>query len=236
MTTYHLADLLDHLRQGFGDNLKAQTSTALQEAVAAFREFPDQTLKSLIAGARKANAPQPAVTGGRAPAASPAGVIERIQAIHAGSAPAGEAVNLKGLTNPQLQEVLRAFKATSTGKKADLEAGIRKLCVQVEQPAGPPALPRVPNAGATEALDLKAVEEGVRIYSALRDDRTRSLADVRAGFEPLRAYPKPVVEEISRCLKVTPFGSRTEVLDQLLANLLGLKMGQYRADQILTGT
>ena len=52
----------------------------------------------------------------------------------------------------------------------------------------------------------------------------------------LRGYSKPVVEEISRRLNYTPHGSRTEILDRLLSNLEGIKVGQYKMDQILTGT
>ena len=80
------------------------------------------------------------------------------------------------------------------------------------------------------------VEEGVRIFTEMRDDKSLTIADVRAGFQRLRGYSLPVVEEISRRLKYTPYGSRTEILDRLLSNLEGIKMSQYRMDQILTGT
>ena len=47
---------------------------------------------------------------------------------------------------------------------------------------------------------------------------------------------KPVVEELSRRLKYTPSGSKTEMLDRLLSNLESIKTGQSKMDDILTGS
>ena len=74
------------------------------------------------------------------------------------------------------------------------------------------------------------------LFRSLLADRQLSLSDVRAGFAPIRDYPKPVVVEISRTLGYTPAGSREDILDRLLKNLEGIKMNQHRYDRILTGT
>jgi hypothetical protein len=236
MTTHQLATLLEHLQIGLGDGLKSATGTGFTEAASEFRSLPDQSLKELFKSLRKANTPQPGPGSGGNPPAGVAGVIDRIRAVRDGTGPA-ESVELGGLTIPQLKEILRTFKEPLSGNKGDLVQRVRQLCV----PVGPAdASPHGANGGAPEPppgeeLDLAAVEEGVRIFTRLRDDRKLTITDVRAGFEPLRGYPKPVVEEITRRLKYTPDGSRAEILDRLLSNLEGIKMSQYRMDQILTG-
>lgn len=222
MTTHQLANLLDHLLQGFGDSLKAGTGFA--EAIAAFRELPDQSLKELAKNLRKANAPQ---TGGASGSAQ--SLIEHIQAVRGGTATGPEPIDPNKLTAPQLKEVLRAFQQPLSGTKAALVARVRQLAA-ARVPVQPEA-----TAPLSES-DQNAVEEGIRVFTELRDNKSLSIAEVRAGFERLRNYPKPIVEEISRRLKYTPHGSRTEILDRLLANLESIKMSQYRMDQILAGS
>jgi len=242
MTTHQLATLIEHLRQGFGESLAIRAGNDLTEIVAVFRELPDQPLKDLAKSLRKANAPPPTPTGNASPSTgvSGPGAIERIRAIRNGTIPVTEGVDVGRLTNPQLKDVLREFGQAVSGTKPELVARIRQLCVPTATPnnPAPTAPPAVPTTEPRETgeFDPRAVEEGVRIYSELRDDRKLTIADVRAGFEKLRTYPKSVVEEISRRLKYTPFGSRTDILDRLLSNLEGIKMSQYKMDQILTGT
>jgi len=241
MTSHQLAGLLDHIRLGFGDHLKTATSSEFGEVVAAFRALPDQPLKELFKKLRSASA-EPPQTGSKS-ATGPIpldvpGTIERIRAIRSGTLSDAENVELGRLTAPQLKEVLRAFQQPLTGAKDALAARVRQLCRLVPSPSGSPLvvgaepLP-LPPAGVP---DLALAEEGTRIYTELRDNRTLSISDVRAGFEPLRGYPKPVVEEIVRRLKHIPHGSRAEMLDRLLWNLEGIKMSQYRMEQIRTGT
>lgn len=230
MTTHQLASLLEHLQLGFGDSLK--TGTGFAEAIAAIRELPDQSLKDLAKNLRKANAPQPAESRPSRPAPIdiPA-VIERIRAIQNGNAQGLEGVELVCLTNPQLKDILRAFQQPLGGAKDALLTRVRQLCVPAD-PTNGTSSPTIPPS----ELDLAAVEEGVRLYTELRDNKNLTITDVRAGFERLRGYSKLVVEEICRQLKYTPHGSRTEMLDRLLSNLESIKMSQYKMNQILTGT
>lgn len=232
MTTYELATMLEHLQLMFGDNLKTAASGSLAEAATAFRELPDQNLRALLTLVRRANAQQPIGQGGTQPVlAAVSGVIERIRAIRDGNAPAGELVNLSALkTNDQLKEVLRAFDQPLTGKKDDLISRLRPLCVRTESAAN------THNVPFSVQGDVAAVEQGVLLYKRLEQDRQLSIPDVRAGFAPLREYPKPVLEEVSRLVGYTPAGSREDILDRLLKNLEGIKMNQHRYDRILTGT
>jgi hypothetical protein len=230
VTTHELATVLEHLKLMFGDNLKTATSGSLAEAATAFRELPDQNLRAFLALVRRAAAPQPVETSGAqlVPAAV-SGVTEQIRAIRAG-APVEEVVDLGALTNPQLKDVLRAFKQPVSGTKAELLARVRQLCVRTE------SLTPTPNTTALTQPDAASIEQGVGLYKGLEQDRNLSIADVRAGFEPLRAYPKSVLEEVSRRIGYTPAGSREDILERLLKNLEGIKMNQHRADRILTGT
>jgi hypothetical protein len=221
MTTHQLAHLLDHLLQGFGDSLKS--GTGFPEVIATFRELPDQPLKELVKNLRKATASPSSGAAGSGPA-----LIEHIRAVHAGATDGPPPIDPNKLTAPQLKDVLRAFQQPVSGTKAALVARVRQL---MASPATSNDSPPPP----VSEFDPAAVEEGVRVYSELRDNPTLSLAEVRARFERLRNYPKPVVEEITRRLQYTPHGSRSEMLDRLLANLESLKMSQQRMQQILAG-
>jgi hypothetical protein len=232
MTTHQLAGLLEHLQLGFGDNLKTATGMAFAEAVVAFREFPDQPLKEFVKSVRKANGPQPPVSRAARPApVDVAAEIERIRSHRTGAAPGPAVVDPSRLTAGQLKDILRAFQQPLTGTKAALAVRVQQLTAFNDQVNGthPPLTP-------PDQPDPFAVEEAVRIYSELRDSRSLTIADVRAGFERLRGYPKPVIEELARRLQFTPHGTRTEMLDRLLSNLEGIKMSQHKMDQILTGT
>jgi hypothetical protein len=229
MTTHQLASLLEHLQLGFGDNLKSGTGFA--EAVVAIREMPDQPLKELAKNLRKPNAPSPAKRSNGSASVDVPAMIERIRAVRTGASDGVETIDPSRWTLPQLKDVLRAFEQPLNGTKATLITRVLQLCAHVDRNNGPS-----PAVEAGIELDGSAVEEGVRVYTALRDDRRLSISDVRAGFERLRCYSKPVIEEISRRLQYTPHGTRTEILDRLLANLEGIKVSQYKMDQILTGT
>jgi hypothetical protein len=228
MTTHELAATLEVLKALPGQKL--DFSASLAEAATGFRELPDQNLRAFLALVRRAATPQPAVANGsQSTAAGASGVVTRIRAIRDGSAPANEVVDLNGLrTNDQLKEVLRAFNKPHSGTKAELISRIRQLCVRAESaaPVPPPSAPP----------DSATVHQGVVLYKKLEQDRQLSLAEVQAGFTPLRELPKAVLEEISRQVGYTPAGSREEILERLLKNLEGIKMNQHRADRILTGT
>jgi hypothetical protein len=231
MTTHELATTLERLKLLFGDNLKTPASNSLAEAATAFRELPDQNLRALLTLVRRAAAPQPSEGAAQFVSAGGSGVVGRIRAIRDGTAPASEGIDLSGLkTNDQLKEVLRAFQQPTSGTKADLIGRIRHLCVRTGSVAPTPVSPPPSQPDAT------AIEQGVAHYKKLEQDRQLSITDVRAGFAPLREYPKPVLEEISRRIGYTPAGSREDILERLLKNLEGIKMSQHRADRILTGT
>lgn len=229
MTTHELATTLERLKLLFGDNLKTAASGSLAEAATAFRELPDQNLRTLLALVRRAVAPQPA-SGSQSVPEAVSGVVEQIRAVRTGTAPAGAVVDLSKLKKEQLKDVLREFKQAVGGTIADLIPRVRQLCARTESAATTPhALPPV-------QPDAKAVEQGVLLYKRLEQDRQLSIADVQAGFAPLRDHPKPVLEEISHRVGYTPAGSREDILDRLLKNLEGIKMNQHRYDRILTGT
>lgn len=225
MTTHELATLLEHLQLAFGASLKTAASGSLTEAAAAFREQPDENLRAFLTAVRRANAPQPAASAGTG------ALVERIRAIRNGTAPAGEVIDLSKLKKDQLKEILKEFKQPVGGTNPELAARVRQLCVRTDETTtAPVAIPVQP------PLDMNVVEAGVKLYKQLTDDRQLSILDVRAGFAPIREYPKPVVEEISRRAGYTPAGSREHILDKLLTNLEGIKMSQHRADRIMTGT
>jgi len=226
MTTHELAHLLDHLQIGLGSSLKARSGFA--EVIEVFRELPNQSLKELAKSLRKAHAPP---TGKAKTSNTVPQVIDQIRAIRAGSAPATP-LELAQLNVNQLKEILRAFQQPDKGKKLALLARVQQLVTVSDASAPSHAANPLAPAPLSEA-DLIAVEEGLRLFTELRDNKALSLTEVRAEFERLRQYKKPVIEEISRRLNYTPHGSQKEMLDRLLANLESIKMSQYRTDQIL---
>jgi hypothetical protein len=226
MTTHQLANLLEHLQLGFGDSLKSGSGFA--EAVAAMREMPDQALKELAKTLQKTNRVAPGTKRSNNATVDLSAVIEQIRAARSGASLVPDSFDPARWTMPQLKDVLRAFEQPLTGTKASLVTRVRQLSA--------PSCPTAIAPPSADDLDWKAVEEGVRLFTELRDNRKLAISDVRARFEPLRGYSKPVIEEISRRLRYTPHGSRTEILDRLLANLEGIKVSQYKMDQILTGT
>ena len=146
-----------------------------------------------------------------------------------GSEPAVDLDALK-LNNSQLKEILKAFGEKPTNTVAGNLTKVRQLIRSAGMSGSETSL-------VTEIhADSANVEEGIRRYNNLLADRKLSISDVRAGFEPLRAYPKAVVEEISRRVGYTPVGSHADILDRLLTNLEGIKLSQHRADRILVGT
>jgi hypothetical protein len=228
MTTHQLASLLEHLHLGFGDSLKA--GTGFVEAIAALREAPDQSLKELAKKLQAANSPRSA--GGRSASVDLEAIIKQIQSIREDVAQTSELPDPSRLTSPQLKQVLRSFQQPTTGTKPTLVGRVRQLYAPTS-----PANNGLSSSGATvSANEMRAVDEGIRLFCELRDNKSLSISDVRARFEPFRGYSKPVVEEVSRRLKYTPHGSRTEMLERLLSNLESIKVSQYKMDQILTGT
>lgn len=226
MTTHQLATLLDSLKTGMGAFIKADTGKAFDEASSAFRELPDQPLKKLADLIRK---PDGGGSKGKAAGVSTADVIARIKAVRDGTATSdGLYEQLDKLKNPELKAVLAEFGQKPTTKVADNLSRVKGLLTHSANGSHPSA--------AAPAADEKLVAEGVRLFERLRDSRGLSITDVRAAFEPMRSYPKPVVEEISRRLQFTPSGSATEIVNRLLSNLEVIKMAQYRSESILTGT
>jgi hypothetical protein len=134
------------------------------------------------------------------------------------------------LTVPQMKDVLKAFGQKGTTSR---DGNLDRLRGIVRPGGGEPATeastPQRPTA------DPALVEQGVQTYLRLRDTKGLSIADVRTQFEPIRHYPKAVVEEISRRLGYTPDGSREEIANRLLSNLEAIKMSQLRGDMILSG-
>jgi hypothetical protein len=230
MTTHQLATLLDHVRSGFGESLKTPAQNEFADVSTAFRELPDQPLKELVKQLRKAATPQP---GPKASGIDLPTLIARIRAVRE-SPLNGEpvAIDLDGakLNNNQLKDVLKAFNEKSTNTLAGNLTKVRQLI----RPGA--AVSADVATTATVAPDGKAIEEGLNLYNSLLNDSRLSIPDLRAGFEPLRTYPKPVVEEISRRLGYTPAGSHAAILDRLLNNLEGIKLSQHRADRIMAGT
>ena len=234
MTTHQLANLLEHLQHGFGEGLKTETGKSMAEAISAFREYPEQPLRELIKSIKRSNAPNAlrelkTRTSERA-AIDVGSIIEQIRSLRSGDGSRTVLPDLSSLNNAQLKDILRAFGQPTTTKTADNAQRVKQLYTTpvADKPTETPII--------SAKLDSAAVEEGVRIFNELRDDRTLTITEVRAAFEHFKEYPKPVVEEISRRLKYTPSGSRADILNRLKSNLEGLKMNQYRIDDIMTGT
>jgi hypothetical protein len=240
MTTHQLATLLEHLQHGLGDALKSDTGKNFSEAVAAFRELPEQSLKEMVKTLKKVNSPE---STSQKPKPNknmvdlPA-IIESIRAVRNGSAMGDLEMELIKMNNSQLKEVLKTFgQKPTTTTMGNLERA-KQLCQQAITNGSHihSGKNQHDESGLSTQLDMRDVEEGVRLFNELRDNSSLSIQEVRAGFARLRDFPKSTVEEISRQLKYTPSGSKKEILDRLISNLESLKMIQFRMDQILTGT
>lgn len=228
MTTHELAGLLDCLRQGFGDGLKQATKDALSEASEAFRELPSKTLKELVKEIKS----KPGAGSSKKAEVDVPQLIARVRMVRAGTLPATEVEKeLELLKNPQLKEILVSFGSKGTTKTE--ENRVRARALLVHTPNGPTPSPELIS---TPVVDQNLVEQGVELYTRLRDTQGLSILEVRAQFEPIRHYPKPVVEEISRRVGYTPYGTRDEVANRMLSNLEGIKLHQRRGEMILTGT
>jgi len=136
---------------------------------------------------------------------------------------------LDKLKNNELKDILAAFGQKGTRTTVDNLARVKALLT-------PPANGTHSTSTSQPVVDEQQINDGVQLYERLRDATDLSITDVRAGFEPLRSYPKPVVEEIVRHLQYTPHGSAKDMLDRLLTNLEVIKMSQYRSETIRTGT
>lgn len=245
MTTHDVANLFDHFRVGLGVALKDGAATEFGDLSAALRDLPDQKLSQLVKDLRALKSP-PTPRPGRTPAAAPAGVdvpaiVNRIKAIRDGSnGPTAADIDLTSLNNNHLKEVLRSFSLqptnTSVGNLAKVKDLIRPIAAtNGAHPPVPLNGTHPPADGPAEPADPRAVEEAVGRYDALLNDRALSIPAVRAGFEPLRAYPKPVVAEVHRRVGYSGTGSKPEMLQQLQSHLEGIKLSQHRADGILAG-
>lgn len=230
MTTHELAHLFDHLRAGLASGLKATTLQGFADVSEAFRELPDQPLKALVKTIKE----KPATGRGGKQASPPidlALLVERIRTVRSGAEPP-EAVNadVDRLNNNQLKEVLKNFDLKATTKVDQNRYRVRQLVAPATNPNGSS------ETGATgQAFDPALVDRGVQTYRRLRDEKGLSIPEVRAQFEPVLHYSKPVVEEITRQLGYTPAGSREEMVRRLLSNLEGIKLSQLKGDWILSG-
>ncbi len=229
MTTHQLAGLFDALRTTLGPVLKTDGSKAFEDVAEAFREQPDQPIKEFVKQVRKSvMAPSEKPTGGaKKSAVDVNAVIDRVRRARAGGEPFEPLADLDGLTDPQLKSVLAAFNQKGTsGKLKNLER-VRALLV----PNGTVTPTPIPQPAT--ATDFTLVEQGVRLFHELKADPSISIFDVRARLAPIRQYPKPVVEEISRRVGYTPDDTREKTFDRMLSNLEGIKMSQLRAKMIL---
>jgi hypothetical protein len=225
MTTHDLARLIDHLREGLAQGLTSTATRDLAEAAEAIRELPEMSLKAFV---REIKPRPPKLTGKRLAVDLPA-LIERIQMVKGGTGPVEPVIaEVEQLTSTQLKEVLRAFDQKGTSTKDGNLARVRTLLQ-----GGDPARAGLPHG---PGFDPAQVESGVQLYLRLRDSRELNIQDVRAQFDPIREYSKPVVEEISRRVGYTPDGSREAIVQRMLSNLESIKMHQLRSDLILTST
>lgn len=229
MTTHQLAGLLDTLRTGMSAVLTAPGGKEFEEAAAAFREQPDQSLKEFIKQTRQAFTPTSGRTASNGKKAVPDvnALVERIRNARTGSEPFDPIrAELNLLGDKELKSILTAFGAKgTTGKAKNLERvnGLLVLATGEVSPVSPPA----------SATDTTLVEQGVRLFEELEKDPNVTILEVRARMAPIRQYPKPVVEEISRRVGYTPDDTREKTFDRMLSNLEGIKMSQLRAKMIL---
>jgi len=237
MTTHQLADLLESLKKGLGASLKQDACNAFDEAAIVLRQMPDHHVKKLAELLQKAITPangtgmnghgkngqtKKVVT---TPINVP-GLIEQIRAIRAGTS--FEPLNgLDGLNNAQLRTILAEFGQQSTTKTVDNLTKVKQLLKPTEGTLQTPP--------TTVQPETNVIDEGVRLYTRLRDTKGISIPEVRASFAALRAYPKSVVEEISRRVGYTPSGSLKDVLNRLQVNLEDIKMQQLSTEFIGSG-
>ena len=234
MTTHQLAGLIDTLRSGMAPLLKADAAgvKAFEEAAEAFREHPDQPLKEFVKQVRAALAPGNGKTAGKGkkPAIDVNALIDHIRSARAGEGPFDPIVaELDALGDKELKTILTAFGGKGTNGKAKNLERVKALLVV----AGDTSVPLQPVPPAPAATDTTLVEHGVRLFEELEKDPNVSILEVRARMAPIRQYPKPVVEEISRRVGYTPDDTREKTFDRMLSNLEGIKMSQLRAKMIL---
>lgn len=243
MTMHQLAALLESLSTGLEGSLKSGAATEFRDAAAALRSLPDQPLRQLaaliwsVADPGAASAPRRGSRSSKPPAPDVPIIIERIRAVRAGTAqdPLPE---LESLNNNQLREILSAFGYQKTSRqRAENLRMVRALLVPTPATAGNVApAPPAPVAGPEQpSADAELVAKGVALYQRLRDDRNVSVAEVRTALADWQRYPKDILEEITRRLGFSPYGSRSEMYSRLLANLEDLKMHQFDARFVSSG-
>ncbi len=235
MTTHQFATFLNKLCDAFGDTLKTPNKAEFAEIAAVFNEVVDLPLREFLRSVRAPVAP----VGKKAQAAVDLPtLVAQIRAVRespAGSEPPHVELPADKLNNTHLREILKAFGEKATTGVADNLTKVRQL-LRPGAAHEPRPEPATPGKTSPVVIDPQAVETGVALYNALQADRKLSISDVRAGFEPIRAYSKPVIEEISRRIGLTPAGSQATILDRLLDVLESIKLDQHRADRILAPT
>lgn len=230
MTTHELANFLDGFRKSLGAFVRVEAARAFEEAVTIFRELPDEPLKSLPARFRQPDTNvRPGGVGRRAVSIDLSAVIASIRAVRSGTTAPDAVTGLDDLNNNHLREVLRAFERKATTTTEGNRALVRQLLVPQ------PEVDRVPAPAGRAATNTDLVEEGVKLFNQLRDERGLSISDVRARFAPCWAYPKTVLEELSRRLGYTPSGSTANIAERLQANLEALRMNQLRGELVGSG-
>lgn len=146
---------------------------------------------------------------------------------------------------PFIDRILdRAWDALKGGASRLLHAGAkdhwdspeaRDEAMNRKEPPGPKAAQKAEPAGATKkAGPAKTAEDGHAIVQAAIADRKLSITETRSAMKKLATLPKEAVAEVCRRQGYDEIARlpKPRMLKKLAANIEGIKLGQYRADQI----
>jgi hypothetical protein len=234
MTTHEFASLLSHLLEGFGAALNRPSAGAIGDVADALRKLPDKSLKEHVKDlAKLAESQTPGVP-----------LAERLRACPGGDTAAVNKLlaDVKKLKKLDLDRLLRTLGFPPAGRTVpEMKLYVESLLtggklggppVGAGTPADPPT--PVPNAPAREAPapDAAPVEHFVRLYKAIRDEPDLSIDELRIRFEPFRAQPKHILQQVARHLGLEFDGTRDEVAAKMREMLEILRISRIKGDII----
>jgi len=222
MTTHEVACLFDALRTGLGASLKANVALEYEEVAQTFRDLPDQPLKTFMTQVRKSFNP-PAAPNGKKQPIDIDNLVMRIRDVTTNPSDI-ESLKLEIgiLTEAQLKAILSQFGLKAARGKPKHQQKVLDLLTTPIQDISQPN------------QENELIEQSVRLFEELKADPEVTIEQIRSRLEPIRHYPKAVVEEISRRVGYSADSTREKTYERMLSNLEGIKMSQLRSKMILS--
>lgn len=216
MTTDEIAQLFDGIIAGLGDGLKEPAKKGMGTLVGLLRRFPKQGIGEfvkLVEGAlSKDKNSLPAIA-------------ERVRSYQAGGGePRQELLtSAKTLGAPELKKLLASLGIKPANKKDD------NLKLFESHLAGGQS----PTTSPTEINLSHDIDRAAAAYDAIKAAlRDLSIADIRAKFAAVSAFPRPVLAGLLERLGYPADGRKDELEAKLLDNLTSLKISQDQTRQI----